>query len=122
METIEVAVVRIDDVIPAKNIDFVKIDVQGSEPFVIAGGARTLAAADLIILEWWPYGMARMGSDPQAVTTFLRDHFKRVTIAEGEEGVVPASEAADIVADRLLEMAHREKDHPTRYVDVIAQR
>src|SRR5258707_659504 len=53
---IEVSCVRIDDV----HLDitppfFVKIDTQGAEPFVIAGGRRTLALADCILMEWSPY-------------------------------------------------------------------
>lgn len=47
------------------SVDFLKIDVQGAEARVIAGAAGLLAnSADCILMtEFWPYGLARSGSD-----------------------------------------------------------
>ena len=58
--TIEVDAVALDDLITPKSMPIaVKIDAQGAEPFIIAGGAKLLASADLLIMEIWPYGIAR---------------------------------------------------------------
>ncbi|MGE5538428.1 MAG: FkbM family methyltransferase [Gemmatimonas sp.] len=53
----------------------VKLDVQGAEGLVFSGGASTLAAADVLLLELWPYGMRRLGSDPADFVASLFRHF-----------------------------------------------
>jgi FkbM family methyltransferase len=47
------------------SVDFLKIDVQGAEAKVIGGAVGLLAnSADWILMtEFWPYGLARSGSD-----------------------------------------------------------
>jgi FkbM family methyltransferase len=65
-EVIEVATKRLDDAVNLVDLRrpiVIKIDTQGAEPFVFAGGTRTLAAADLMVLEVWPYGARRLGGD-----------------------------------------------------------
>jgi hypothetical protein len=65
----------------------VKIDTRGSESFVINGGRKTLAQAELLILEFWPYGVARMGGNVEDIISCLQN-FATVTIAEDEGGDV----------------------------------
>jgi hypothetical protein len=100
----------------------VKIDTQGAEPFVFSGGSRTLAGADLIIAEWAPYWLGRLGGDPTAVTTLLQRSSFQVSIAEGEDGPIPPPEPAATAVERLLEMAHRHRDDPLVYADIIARK
>jgi FkbM family methyltransferase len=100
----------------------VKIDTQGAEPFVFAGGRLTLAKASLVISEWAPYWLARLGGDPEVVTSFLTENFPSVAIAEGEHGELPKAEPAAIAAERLLAMAHESRNDPSTYVDFIATR
>lgn len=121
--TIEVEAAPLDEIVASGQGPLaVKIDVQGAEPFVFEGGSRTLADADLIIAEWSPYWMARMGSEPRRVTDFLSTHFERISIAEAEDGGIPAPESAVTGAARLLEMAHQYRSDPRWYVDLIAAR
>jgi FkbM family methyltransferase len=71
-QRIDVRVCRLDDVIGdfAKPL-VVKIDTQGAEARVVAGGQRTLGQADLIALEWDPYLLARVGGDPELVLSLV---------------------------------------------------
>ena len=64
--TIEVEVVRLDDVAPAKRLDVVKIDVEGAELDVLAGMKGLIAKnPDLAILaEFGPEHLARVGQTP----------------------------------------------------------
>jgi hypothetical protein len=62
-----------------------KIDVQGAEPFVIAGGRNTLSRASLLSLEFWPYSMRRMCGDIGAVIAFLAEHFQEGSISPGDK-------------------------------------
>ena len=50
----------------------IKIDTQGAEPLIFAGGEKHLAAAGLIVCEYWPWGMARMGTRPDIVIDFVK--------------------------------------------------
>ncbi|MCW8889434.1 MAG: FkbM family methyltransferase [Sedimenticola sp.] len=65
----------------------VKIDTQGAEPYVILGGGNILSNADLVIFEFSPYMMKRMGSDPEIVLNFVNS-FPYVAIANGENSPV----------------------------------
>ncbi len=64
---IAVKVVRLDDLTVETGALAVKIDTQGAEPLIVAGGARLLARAGLLVMEFWPWGMRRMGLEPQPV-------------------------------------------------------
>jgi len=76
-DVIEVDARRLDDIdleLPAPLA--VKIDTQGAEPLILAGGSRTLGGAHLIALEFWPYGMARANGSEQGVIDFVRSNFR----------------------------------------------
>jgi len=61
------------DELPIPTAPFaIKIDTQGAEPLIFEGAKKHLAAADLIICEFWPWGMARMGTKPDAIIDFVR--------------------------------------------------
>ena len=64
--TIQVEVVRLDDVAPAKRLDVVKIDVEGAELDVLAGMKGVIAKnPDLaIIAEFGPEHLKRVGQTP----------------------------------------------------------
>lgn len=56
-------------------VDFVKIDVQGAELQVLNGMQQTLARspAAVILIEFWPYGLIRAGTDPGALLETLNN-------------------------------------------------
>jgi FkbM family methyltransferase len=54
----------------------IKVDTQGAEQHVYSGGRRTFAAADMLILEFWPYGIQRMGGDTELLLRWLEDDFE----------------------------------------------
>jgi hypothetical protein len=80
---IEVRCARLDDLpIQLSGPVFAKVDTQGAEPYVFAGGSKTLSKADAILVEWSPYHMARLGGDPNVVLQFLEEHFTYGKIEE----------------------------------------
>lgn len=54
----------------------VKIDTQGSEIEIIKGGRELLSRCELITMEFWPYGIKRLGSNLKVLLDFLSNNFK----------------------------------------------
>ena len=97
----------------------VKIDTQGAEGHVIQGGRKTLSRANMIIMEYWPYGIARMKSDPNMILDFLRQNFTRASIIRA--GNSPESEYMSINdACAYLEQLSPEKKY--QHVDLVVRR
>ncbi len=97
----------------------IKIDVQGAEPFAIAGGPKTLARADLVIMEFWPHGMREVGSDPEITIDFVAG-LSRVALMTGDGDGNPVylrpSEACAQLRRMLRNMRSRES------IDVVGRR
>ena len=73
--TLEVTVVRIDDILPVGKIDFVKIDVQGHELGALAGMDRSLSSnpGPPGLLESLACGLQRAGNSPESLLDFFRE-------------------------------------------------
>jgi FkbM family methyltransferase len=71
--TIEVEAIALDQVIPASDLDLLKIDVQGFELNVLRGATQLLQQnhAVVIVLEFWPFGLRKAGSTPEELLDFL---------------------------------------------------
>lgn len=67
--------VRLDGFPPGPGTFVVKMDTQGAEPLIFQGGRAVLAGANMIVAEFWPWGMRRMGVAPEPMLDFVRDHF-----------------------------------------------
>ena len=101
----------------------VKIDTQGAEPFVIAGGRKTLARAQLIVLEWCPFMIAKMGSDPLVVLEFLRSSFGLGRISQAEASAEAGQfMTIDQTCDLLFHTIAAEMNNEKYYVDIIAMK
>jgi FkbM family methyltransferase len=117
---ISVSAKRLDDVITNFTKPLAaKIDVQGAEPFVLAGGRDTLSQASLLSLEFWPYSMRRMGGDISAVIAFLTGHFQEGSISPGDEDKQTTWQPIVSVASFLHEFAKTDKRD---YLDVTVRK
>lgn len=94
---IQVEVVRLDDVAPAKRMDVVKIDVEGAELDVLAGMKGLIAKnPDLaIVAEFGPEHLKRVGQTPaQWFKAFADAGFKAYLIDEASGAAEPTSAKA----------------------------
>ncbi|MFA4818169.1 MAG: FkbM family methyltransferase [Parcubacteria group bacterium] len=71
---IEIEAVSLDDFFGNKPIDFIKIDIQGYEYYAILGGEKLFSRADklMILSEFWPYGLNKVGIKPLAYLELLK--------------------------------------------------
>ncbi len=104
--TVEVEVVRLDDVAPAKRMDVVKIDVEGAELDVLAGMSGLIAKnKDLaIVAEFGPEHLTRVGQTPaQWFKAFADAGFKPYIIDEATGAAEPtnAKAAAKVVSANI---------------------
>ncbi len=99
----------------------VKIDTQGAEPFIIAGGQQVLAEAKLVAMEFCPYLMRQLGGDPEASIALISG-FSSVAVTRGGKAEMPRyrtpSEAVMLLRDKLRSALDSDED----YLDVIARR
>jgi FkbM family methyltransferase len=104
--TVEVEVVRLDDVAPAKRRDVVKIDVEGAELDVLAGMKGLIAKnPDLaIVAEFGPEHLKRVGQTPaQWFKAFADAGFEAYLIDEATSAAEPtnAKAAAKLVSANI---------------------
>jgi len=120
--TIEITAVPFDDFIDRIAGPLaVKVDTQGAEPFIIAGGRKVFAKADLLVMEFCPYLMRQLGGDPNIVIELMSD-FDRVAVMKGGISEVLSYirpvEAESILRDKLRTATASDGD----YLDIMAIR
>ena len=99
----------------------IKIDTQGAEPFVIAGGQKVLAKAGLLVMEFCPFLMGQLGGDPDVVIQAMAG-FDRIAVMSGGKAETPnfvsTAAAQTILRDKLRTAAASDGD----YLDIMAVR
>lgn len=76
--TVEIGIVRIDDILGDRRPDLLKLDTQGSEVAILTGGRRAWtprpgAANPTIVLEFWPYGLQQCGASVGELNEMLAE-------------------------------------------------
>ena len=97
-----------------------KIDVQGAEPFVIAGGRNLLSRANLLSLEFWPYSMCRMKGDAAGLIAFLVENFQEGSLSGRDEQMT--WQPIDAMAIFLHQYFEENCDHENEYLNVLARK
>ncbi len=67
----------------------IKSDIQGAEPLLFRGGADLLSKTDLMLIEYWPYGMTRLGEDIAAFQSAIKSHFTQGAFVWPHEPTAP---------------------------------
>ena len=121
-ETIEVMGARLDDVVTSVRHPFgAKIDVQGAEPFVIAGGARLLSEVGAFTIEFSPYHMGLLDADGGLVIDYLSG-FSRLACVRGDSDEELDFGAPRPILDRLKRVLQEWTGEEYRYLDIYALR
>jgi FkbM family methyltransferase len=111
-ERLEVRLCRLDDVLPDRPIDFVKMDVQGYEFQVLQGATRLLAQGrPSVYFEFWPAGLRAAGTQPLEVLAHLADRGFELFQTEGGR------------LERVGDFGELERRLPgLRYTNLLARR
>jgi FkbM family methyltransferase len=122
--TIFVNAERLDDVLDLSRLKrpiVIKIDTQGAEPNIFAGGAETIAAAELLALEFAPSLIRRMGGDVEAEFSILETHFREGHISMGDAEGSPINwrPIAAIVGE--MRGAWEDPDIGVNYFDIVVR-
>jgi FkbM family methyltransferase len=120
--TIEISAVPLDSVLDRVFGRLcVKIDTQGAEPAVIAGGRQTLSRAGLIAIEFCPYLMRQLSGSPEVVIDLVGS-FDQVALLDPGSNAMPVFGSATAAQDALRRMVLTARDSDGDYVDIVARR
>ena len=108
--TVAVRTVSLDDYPPPPGPFAVKIDTQGAEPEIIRGGGAVLSKADLIVCEFWPWGMRRMSLAPDTMVAFAERHFNRGMVLKHDQEIGDYLPIAEVI-DQLWKIVQAGGEH-----------
>ncbi len=120
--SIEISTVPLDDFLDQIAGPLaIKIDTQGTEPFIIAGGQKVLAKAGFLAIEFCPFLMKQLNGDPNVVIDFLSG-FDRVAVMSGGLAETPDFVSPE-EAQRILRLKVQTAEPSDEdYLDIMAIR
>jgi FkbM family methyltransferase len=124
-ETIVIDADRLDDIVDVNRLKrpiAIKIDTQGAEPNIFIGGPTSMAAAELVSMEFAPYWMRRIGGDIETEFHILAAHFREGHVGSGdtERGTLNWRPIPAVVEE--LRRYWEDPAIGTRYFDVIVRK
>jgi FkbM family methyltransferase len=116
---------RLDDVLDLSGLKrpiAIKIDTQGAEPKIFSGGAKTIAAAELLALEFAPALIRAIGSDVEVEFSILHDHFREGHISMGDHESTGLNWRPIAAVVEEMRRSWEDPDIGTNYFDVVARK
>lgn len=124
--SIAVKAARLDDVVAARGALraplVAKIIAQGAESHIIAGGEATLAQAEIMILQFYPYVLERACGDPMRLCHFIARHFDSGVAMWGEQEEALAWRPIGDIVDLTASLAGRETRTPYDYCYLVLRK
>jgi FkbM family methyltransferase len=124
-KTITVRGAPLDGVLDRARIELplvIKIDAEGSEYHIYKGGRNIVRLADLVVMEYWPYGIKTLGGDTDALIRMMMDDFRYAAILD-EDAPLKFDNLTDCssIACELRNISERapEMEFADRAVDVL---
>lgn len=87
-------------------VDLIKMDVQGAEGLIIEGARKILRNNNLkIIMEFWPYGLKNIGTDPLKVLHKLQNYGFEIKLIDEKSRYLK-----DIEIMKIIDICENAKD------------
>jgi len=99
-----------------------KMDTQGAEADIVAGGRRLLAACDLVFMEYWPYSMKRFASDVDAMINFVGRTFSSGSFVPGDTDTPPVWLSIDHITKAMSERWRCADTEPFVYHEIYLRK
>jgi FkbM family methyltransferase len=98
----QVQATSLDKLCGSQRVDFVKLDTEGAEPYVMRGMQQLIKAnAHMkVVFEWNARHIAQRDQDPQAFADFVFSHFTHVERIKSKDSLMPLSR------EELLALPH----------------
>ncbi len=88
----------LEDEIGDFRVDFIKTDTQGAEGLIFEGAERTLRRnRPQIIMEFWPFGLRNMGTDPAELLRKIRDFGFTIRTIEDSGEITPCTRPQELI-------------------------
>jgi FkbM family methyltransferase len=101
--SVEVATVPLDEFLAKQadpHVDLIKLDTQGAEGLVLAGAERALGNRALcLVMEFCPWGLRNMGTDPIELLEGLRGQGFEVRVLDDRTGRLVVQGDGETIAD-----------------------
>lgn len=99
-------------------IDVMKIDTQGAEGLILEGAVETIRSHPEmnLIIEFWPFGLRNVGSDPEALLALLRR--EGFTL----EAIDIDLDVAALTPGEIIDRANRKKANGRGSLNLLARR
>ena len=108
--SIEIEAVRLDDYLADKvaPVDFLKMDIEGSELAALEGMPRLLSSNPRlrIMTEFYPFGLTRFGYEPRRYLEGLAANGFQLYDIDGRGGTVKPSTVSDLASKYVAENEH----------------
>lgn len=113
----------LDAIIPAgalRDPVVVKMDIQGAEPFAVASGETVFGRTALLLTEYWPYGIRRLGGDLDGLHEAFARHFRfGAVLADDQKPETLVLEPVEAVIGRLAEVG---RENEAEAIDLVLSR
>lgn len=96
-----VPAIAVDDYLDGRQVDFIKMDIQGAEGRALEGMERTLAKHPprVLITEFWPSALRRAGTPPEEVFARLADIGYSIRQIDEDNGALRPASIERILAE-----------------------
>lgn len=97
----------LDDYMQGRDVNFIKMDIQGAEGKALEGMQNILSCKALkyIIMEFWPVGLKGCGTDPREVLDCLLSHDFCLFQAS------PKGDIQSVGLEQMIDLFHGSRDH-----------
>jgi len=97
-EFVMVETITLEKFFEDSKVDFIKMDTEGAEGLIIEGAGKVLKKNDLkIAMEFWPYGLKNLGTDPLKLLHKFQNHGFKIKLIDETDQCLKTIEITKII-------------------------